>query len=155
MNSQIDSIISASFGLAKEFKDEQFLKKSLQKLITKPMPNKGNVVGLEEVEDLVPRSHPSNLEEKRNIEQNFTKVRPKSALHDKFARPSTGTHSIYKKKQVVDLSEKCSTVDHAYQTSKLAEKPPEFILSTARGEYARQYDTHSAQAEGSRRFGQR
>jgi len=106
VNSQIDSIISASFGLAKEFKDEQFLKKSLQKLITKPMPNKGNVVGLEEVEDLVPQSYLGNLEEKHNIEQNFTKVRPKSALHDKFARPSTGAHSIYKKKQGAESSER-------------------------------------------------
>jgi hypothetical protein len=114
VNSQIDSIISASSGLAKAFKDEQFLKKSLQKLITKPMPNKGNVVGLEEVEDLVPQSYLGNLEEKHSIEQNFTKVRPKSALHDKFARPSTGTYSVYKQKQGAESAERFSTVDNAY-----------------------------------------
>ena len=82
------------------------------------MPNKGNVVGLEEVEDLVPQSYLGNLEEKHSIEQNFTKVRPKSALHDKFARPSTGTYSVHKQKQgsnvLIESAERFSTVDNAY-----------------------------------------
>jgi len=35
------------------------------------------------------------MEDAINYKKTFTKERPKSALHDKFARPSTGKHSVY------------------------------------------------------------
>ena len=39
------------------------------------------------------------LENQYAQEQMFKKPRPKSAFYDKFARPSSGAHGVYSKKQ--------------------------------------------------------
>ena len=59
------------------------------------MPNKGAALNYDNEED-----NPKNselIEEVQKQEALFTRARPKSALYDKFARPSTGKHSIYRK----------------------------------------------------------
>jgi hypothetical protein len=67
------------------------------------MPNKGNVIGVKELENLEAQTYNENIEEKRNIELMFTRERPKTPLYSKFARPSTGKHSIYQKQKMACL----------------------------------------------------
>ena len=95
MNHEVDHVITKSEELVQEFKNDIALKRSLHKLIDRPMPNKGNVVGVKELENLEAQTYNENIEEKRNIELMFTREKPKAPLYSKFARPSTGKHSIY------------------------------------------------------------
>lgn len=68
------------------------------------MPNKGAALAMDENEN------PKNLVvEAQKNEQIFTKIRPKSALYDKFARPNTGKHSIYKKNRDHNLYSETAT----------------------------------------------
>ena len=59
--------------------------------IIKPGPNKGSAIEIDSIAFM------QGLENNYEKQQIFKKQRPKSAIHDKFARPSSGVHSIYKK----------------------------------------------------------
>ena len=94
INSQVDTIISESQVLIKEFKGERALVRQLNQRLAKPMPNKGNAMH----EEREAQTYNDNIEEKRNVELLFSREKPKSEVYSKFARPSTGKHSIYKKR---------------------------------------------------------
>jgi len=98
INSKVDTIISESLHLIKEFKGERSLKRQLHQLLAKPMPNKGNAIGIDNLEEKEAQTYNENIEEKRNVELLFSRERPKSEIYSKFARPSTGKHSIFKKR---------------------------------------------------------
>lgn len=59
----------------------------------KPGPMKGDALREEILETA------KYLDKKHERDPVFKKVRPKSAYHDKFARLSTGVHSIYSKRK--------------------------------------------------------
>ena len=58
----------------------------------KPGPTKGDALREEILETA------KYLDKKHERDPVFKKIRPKSAYHDKFARLSTGVHSIHQRK---------------------------------------------------------
>ena len=155
INSKVDSIISESQGLIKQFKGERSLKRQLNQLLAKPMPNKGNAIGIDNLEEKEAQTYNENIEEKRNVELLFSRERPKSEIYSKFARPSTGKHSLYKKRQAENIRKKYISPEidwRKLQTLHKYDCPGEDEILPSEDAISK-FET--VEPEGSRKFGQR